>query len=343
MDEKKKIFAYVKETTRIASELGMIEKAKAGKSVSDKTKADYEKIGARRLDLNRKELGSLMEGVTAASWHKTRAALNHVLAARYIQHKRERDDAQKAGDWDQVKRSAVLARRTSDAYSKIGKAERPAPEKKRATKRRTLPKSDDWQARVYEVASPAQRGAVALIWATGCRPAEVETGARIEMRKNENDGQEYLLVTICGAKVSEHSGQLTRYFLIDPESESGRALVEQMSGAKSINIQRPAKRINKDFEKIRGKTGYKVSPYSLRHQLSANLKAEWGPGAADLIATAMGHAVTRSQGRYGSVRQAQSDRSGILDIKATRPIKETRSAPKKPGPETSTPALDPFG
>lgn len=334
MVERQAIYAHVRETTQIASDLGMVDRARQGKSVLSKTVADYDRIGARRIDLDCNELGLLMSEVTAASWHKYRAALMHVLARQYIGIRKDRDDAQRAGDWTDVAKLAVKMRRAVDAYSRVAAAERPEPDKPRASKRRTLPRSDDWQARVYDAATPAQRASIALMWATGCRPAEVETGVMVDRIKFKG-GKIGLRVTIHGAKLTEHSGQPTRLILIDEESQPGRALLEQMRGKPRMKVQRKATRINKDFEKIRSKTGLKVAPYSMRHQFSANLKAEWGSDAADRIAMAMGHAVTRSQGRYGSVRQAQSGKSGVLDVRATRSIKETRSAAKELSPEPS--------
>lgn len=337
MIEKKRIHNLVRETSRIAGDLGMVDRARNGKKVSDNTRADYQRVGKRLLDLEREDYGGLMTDVSAASYHKIRAALMHVSAARYLEHRKACDDAQRIGDLGAAQKHATFASRAVNAYIQIAHSERPAPTKARASKRGSLPRADDWQARIYDAATPSQRASVALMWATGCRPAEIEMGVLIDRVKYKGD-KIGLRVTIRGAKVSEHSGQPTRFILIDAEAPSGRALIQQMDGKVRLEVQRKATRINKDFEKIRLKTGLKVAPYSLRHQFSANLKAEWGPDAADRIALAMGHAVTRSQSRYGSVRQAQSGGTGVLGVKATRPVKETRSAPKDPGPKSAAPS-----
>jgi integrase len=331
--DKAAFFDFVKETTQLAKELGLVERSKAGNEVKDTTKATYDKIAASKLDLGRKELGGLMTGVSARSWHTIRAALLHVSTARYMEARRACDQAQKSGDWDAAKVQALTARRAVEAVRRIEAAEKPEPTAPRATKRRTLPKSDDWQARVYDAATPAQRPAIALIWATGARPREVEMGASVRWVQKA-DGTQFLRVDIPGAKVKEDRGQPNRSIVIDPASDAGKALVASMGKAGSITIQRGARRLNKDMADIRDKIGLKVSPYSLRHQFSANLKAEMGADGAEEVAKAMGHAVTRSQGRYGSVRQAQSGQTGVVHVAASRPVKETRSA-RQPRPAPS--------
>ena len=332
--DKDKLFSFVKSTTALASESGVIDRAKRARKVRSKTQATYDKIAGPRLDLHQKELGSMMEGVSARSWHTVKAALLHVSSQRYVEARKRCDDAQRSGDLEGAARHAIVARRAVLAINKIEEAARPELTKKRATKRGTLPKSDDWQQRVYDAATPAQRSAVALIWATGARPDEVEKGVSVEWSQHKASGKWYLLVIISGAKVTETSGQEQRTIVIDPDSEAGKALSDQMKDKDEIIIRRGAKRLNKDFTAIREKTGFKVSPYSMRHQMSANLKSEFGADGAKKVAQVMGHATTRSQGRYGSAQQAQSGKTGVFMVEASRPVTDTQSGLKKSGPKT---------
>lgn len=336
MDKRSKIIAFVKETTQLGQERGLVERSKATKKVSEKTQGSYDKTASTRIDLNQKDCGRLMDGVSARSWHTVRASLLHVISQKYTAARKACDDLQKKGDWDGAAKEAVIARRATFAYDKIKTSERPELTTPRATKRRTLPRSDDWQALVYEAASPAQKAAVAVLWASGARPDEIERGVEVKwVERKDTDAEEfYLMVTIKGAKLTETSGQEERKIVIDPSSAAGRALEDQMGEDTSIIVKRGAKRLNKDFEKIREKTGFKTSPYSLRHQFSANLKAEFGPDRADEVAKAMGHATDRSQGRYGSPQQAKSGKTGVVMVAASRPVKETRSSTKYPGPKT---------
>ncbi len=339
MDKRSKIFAFVKETTQRGQERGLVERAKATKRVSEKTQRSYDKAASTRIDLDHPDCGRLMDGVSARSWHTIRASLLHVISQKYMAARKACDALQKAGDWEGAVKEAVIARRATIAYDKIEASERPELTTPRATKRRTLPRSDIWQAQVYAAATVAQKAAVAVLWASGARPDEIERGVEVKwVKRNDTDAEEfYLMVTIKGAKITEASGQEIRQIVIDPSSAVGQALEDQMGEDTSIIVKRGAKRLNNDFAKIREKTGLKTSPYSLRHQFSANLKAEFGPDRADEIAQAMGHATDRSQGRYGSPRQAQSGKTGVVAVWASRPVKETRSAPKYSGPETRAP------
>lgn len=335
--KKDQLFDFVRTTTSLASESGVVDRAKQAKQVIKSTQKTYDKIAAARLDLDRMDCGALMDGVTARSWHAVKAGLLHVSSQRYIAERKLCDDAQRSGDYETAAIHAVLARRAVEAIQRVEGAERPDLIGRRSTKRRTLPNSEDWQQRVYEAATTAQRPAVAVMWATGARPDEVEKGVVVEWGEHKASNKDYLMITISGAKVTEMSGQEERIIVIDPDSKAGKVLSDQMDDKQKIIIQRGAKRLNKDFAVIREKTGLKVSPYSMRHQFSANLKAELGSDQADKIAQAMGHATTRSQGRYGSVKQAQSGTSGVFRVQASRRIKETRSSlgPKNTGPKSS--------
>lgn len=340
MDKRSKILAFVKETTRLGQERGLVERAKATRRVSERTQRSYDKAASTRIALHQKDCGRLMEGVSARSWHTIRASLLHVISQKYVAARKACDALQKAGDWDGAAQEAAIARRAIIAYDRIEASERPELATQRATKRRTLPRSDTWQAQAYGAATAPQKAAVAVLWASGARPDEIERGVEVKWVEREDTEARYLMVTIQGAKLTETSGQEIRQIVIDPSSAAGQALVDQMGEDTSIIVKRGAKRLNKDFEKIRKRTGLKTSPYSLRHQFSANLKAELGSDRASEIAQAMGHATDRSQGRYGSPRQAQSGTTGVVAVWASRPVKETRSDPKYSGPETRAPLTD---
>lgn len=330
MVTKDELFAVVRETSRIAGDAGIVEWMKARQGISEKTKETYERLGARRFRIGQDDPEQLMAGVSARSWHTTRTAVLHQLGMVFARSRRACDQAQRDGDLKAAATSADVARRAVLAFVSVQAAERPPLEGSRKTKRKSLPKSDDWQARVYEAATPAQRSGVAVLWAVGCRPVEIEKGVDV-IRRVRSDGRVIIEVVIPGAKLTEKSGQPVRRFSIDPESPPGRALLEVLGDQDRMTVQRGAKRLNKDVAGIREKIGLRVSPYSLRHQASANLKAQYGQDGAEKVAEAMGHAVTRSQGRYGSVRQAQAGGSGVLVVKGSRPVKETRSKGTKPG------------
>jgi integrase len=341
MMDKASLYALVRATTQAAQELKVADRIQAAQAVSKKTAETYKRTAARRMDLRSPDLGQLMDGVSARSWHATRAALVQVAALHYRHVRRACDEAQKAGNWERAEQAAVFASRALEVIRRVEAAERPQLDGKRATKRRSLPRSEDWQARIWDEATPTQRPAIAVLWASGCRPAEIEVGVDL-IRRDRPDGRVLIELRVPGAKITEHSGQPMRCLVIDGNSAQGRALLDALDGRVSMTVQRGARRLNADFVDLRSKTGLRVSPYSMRHQASANLKAEFGPDKAEKVAEAMGHVTTRSQGRYGSTRQAQQGGSGVLAIEAVRPVKETRPGRAGPSiPRASGPSQQP--
>jgi len=330
---KSAFFERVRMAREAGKQLKLLDRAKAGDEVSETTAGTYAATVARRMDLTTKDGGQLLDGVSASSWHATKAALAWGAARAWRDEMRAADRAQKAGEIASSAAHIERAIRAARVMVRIDRAERPEPTKKRATKRATLPKAEGWQARIFDAATPAQRPAVALLWATGCRPAEVETGVDV---LRDDRGQ--LVVRIPGAKVhnGHGAGQPMRLLLIDESTDAGRALAGALGSSKKVTIQRAATRLNKDFAAIREKVGGKASPYSMRHQVSAELKAIFGPDGAETVAAAMGHRTTRSQGRYGAVKQAKGG-GAIKAAKATHPVKETRPGRRPSTPEKAAP------
>lgn len=323
---KQELVAFVRETHQLATELGAVDRAKAGQAVKARTAATYANLASARLDLDQADGGPLMAGVSARSWHTIRAALLHESARAYVEARRACDAAQRAGDLDAAGQAAVKARRAVKAMDAVTKAERPPLVAKRATKRATLPRAPDWQQAVLDLASDVQKPAIAVLWATGCRPAELEAGVDVELRRK--DGQPVLLIRIPGAKLTEHGGQPQREVLVDATSAPGRALMALMQGRASMSVQRGANRVRKDFAVFRETLPWKISPYSMRHQLAANLKATFGTDelGAKKVAAVLGHRTTKSQKRYGEVQQAKGG-GGVIAARATHDVKENRPRP----------------
>lgn len=334
--DKTALISLVRRAHELGQSTGAMDRVREGVNVSESSAKTYAAICGRRLDFDQDGGGQLLEGVSAASYHATRAALRWGAARAWYEARRAADKAQKAGDISTAEVWAKRAVVAGEVLQSIETAKRPEATKRRKSKRAVLPKGDDWQARVYDAATPTQRPAVAVLWATGCRPIELENG--VDISRNKAGA---LVVRIPGAKVSEKmgSGQPVRALVIDESTPAGQALAAVLGSEKQITVQRVADRLNKDFAAIRAKIGGKMSPYSMRHQVGANLKAELGPDGADKVAEALGHRTTKSQSRYGSVSQAQSGGAGILRTAATHKIKETRSGPrpstsKNPSPQT---------
>lgn len=336
--DKSGLFAAVKAVRSRANEAGVAGLIEAATKASETTRAQYNRAIKRRLSGEEPDLA----GISRASWYPTRAALKAGLALRFQAAMKAQDAAQRAGDIEKAERMVRMAGAALDHLAAIESAKPPPAEKVQRSARQRLPKAKgaSWQARVYDAATPTMRPAIAVMWATGARPAEIEKG--VDLKRVGNAFQ----VRIPGAKVNEakRAGQPVRVLLIKSDTPAGRALAEVLGDAESMTIQRKAARIGKDFsDHIRPRlpASYDVSAYSFRHQAAANLKADLGDAAK--VAAAMGHRSTRSQQRYGTSRQSQKGGGAILDARATHQPVERRGMVQNPplkGPAASGPGLD---
>lgn len=322
-DESATICSHVAQLKKEALALQISPRIEVGKHISAKTAADYKKVAKQRLDLSQKSCGTLMEGVSRESWDHHRAALRYESARLHYYHLDAFEEAVAADDPQGIRFHAIRAARALDAFVKVSAAVKPpARSKKKASKRRTLPKSEAWQQKAWDAATDVMRPAVAVC-AVGARPAEVETG--IELERTVRDGKPLICVTITGAKVRENEdhevGQSWRKLYIAIDSLEGTMLDAAIpAGHDHVIVKRSAKRIGKDWDdRIRPAIGGKVSAYSLRHQFASNLKAAGFDRIT--IARAMGHISTKSQSRYGSGKQGQG---GIACLVAADAAKDVR-------------------
>lgn len=333
--ETAQYFAYVAETTRRADAEGikLADRAKAAKAVSPETAATYAKISERRHRAVATKGGHIMDGVSRASWHATRAALMHCIAVEAHEAKRLQEAAWKAGNKREAANQAVLRRQIVERAEVVMSAEQPEAKKKRQTKRETLPGDPAWREVVYRHATPEQRPGVAVVWATGCRPAELADGVDITIE--DEDGTRVIHCDIPGKKVTLHSGQPHRRITILADSPQGRALVEILDQETTKTITRNAKVLNNDFARIRARMARKegihwdAAPYTMRHQMAADAKRYFRSfmgedEAKEAVAKTLGHRVTRSQERYGHPRDATDSGSAIVSVSATHGIKKSR-------------------
>lgn len=335
-DDRAALFAAVKAVRSRAKEAGLAAIITGMGELKEGTRRQYDQIIRRRLT----NAGPDLAGLSRSSFYPTRAALKIGLAGRVDAAMRAQDQAQRAGDLGKAARLVAVAARSLDQLAQLEAAKAPPAVKVQNSARQRLPKAkgEMWQAQVYDAATPTMRPAIAVMWATGARPAEIQTGVDVERVAGG------LRVRIPGAKVNNKrgSGQPVRVLLVKEDSPAGRALSAALGDADKITVQRKAGRINKDFlDHIRPRlpASYRVSAYSFRHQAGANMKADLADAAK--VATALGHRTTRSQQHYGTTRQSQAGGGAVLDARATHQPKETRglatSPPRKPssGPSLS--------
>ncbi|VWC89020.1 hypothetical protein BLA50215_01757 [Burkholderia lata] len=199
-----------------------------------------------------------------------------------------------------------------------------------------------WREDMWERASqpewrqsrPQLLSALALLWLTGCRPAEIERGVQIGLRGN------LLVIEVAGAKCidagNRDRGQPKRHygFKIDMEAHPALMFLSALAATNTINgtgrcwithdadyLYNSVVALGKSvFPKLRTR----VSPYCFRHQVASDLKADPDVLLED-AAKFMGHLSDYSIGKYG---HAVHGRKGVGRVKAlavqtSRPIKHS--------------------
>ncbi len=194
----------------------------------------------------------------------------------------------------------------------------------------TIQKIDGWRALVFgrllAVKSPwIDHAAVAAL--TGCRPAEVAS-VRIEQANG------MLVITIPGVKVSDTKGQPYRKFSIKADAGPEFAhLVERVkTGPVLLSSDSTASAFSEALKRAgRQALGDKAPPmtgYVYRHALACDMKADGAD--RDDIASALGHAVTKTQSHYGRA-SGGSKGQRVFQVEAARPIKQTHGSGHRTG------------
>lgn len=327
--DKEKLFELVRGARKHGTMAGFPELAEAHDKLGQATRRTYQRYARQRVSLDDGFPGALLDGVTRESWRPVRAGLLSHLADAWRTALRQCSQAQKSGDWQAAQKAVTIALRALKAAQLVEKAEAPAERSgPKRSKRRSLARLPrDFRERACAAATEQQRPGLAVLWATGCRPAELEHGVRVQLR----DG--CLSVRIQGAKVTEVTGHEWRELYLDQDSGAGRALLELLGDRKAIHVQRGAKRLGKDIEAIRGKLGLRgLSAYSFRHQTSADAKS--AGMTTEEIAQALGHVSTRTQKAYGTARQSRGGGCAVTLAEASRPVRVYER------PSAGQPALD---
>lgn len=311
------------------------------KDIQPSTIVEYEKIYARMLRDNQ----TPDDATSRSGYFLRRAALIYVCAMQARQALRDRDKSEFGSEQWQS------ALREIERISSIFRAYPPDPERKNHlfgstgrcwndvkqekelagweaesnSKRAGLSallKRADWSNCLLDAIAPKYRAAYAIAFLTGARPAEIENG--VSVRQCECG----LEITIKGAKISEHRGQLERVILISIESKSAQFLADLIEG-NNATIQCNAKRFcdavrnagKKAFPRMRAT----ISPYSLRHAVASSLKASGID--AEGIAQVLGHRASRSQQSYGMCSQRRNNATAILGVRASMPVRDTSRSP----------------
>ena len=214
---------------------------------------------------------------------------------------------------------SVVAETRKKSRSQIGKS------KKVGLK--TLSKRGDFRERLAEGAGKAGLVGILILSIAGVRPAEIREGVTLKA-----SGEHCLDIHINGVKHTQSTGHERRAQRHDGRkwSLTGKllALVKKAGGI--LLFSRSPDSLREDIKRaaLRAKLPLTISPYSLRHRFAADLKnAGWS--AVD-IARAMGHASTRTGGRYARKQSGGSGTSSMTQVWASGEVREpVRSIPEK--------------
>jgi len=204
----------------------------------------------------------------------------------------------------------------------------------------------DWRESIWVAAStpawqqsrPQLMPALAVLWITGCRPAEIEQG--IELAASHDQ----LAIKIKGAKCVDaggrERGQPTRHigFRVDADANPALRFLHSLACRNTVNgTGKYTITHNKDylynsvvalgrsaFPKLRTR----ISPYCFRHQVASDLKAATSDREITLeqAAKVMGHLSDYSIGAYGHAVHSRRGRGGRVKVpfvSTTRPIKHS--------------------
>jgi integrase len=275
---------------------------------------------------------------SASTWYRRRAALVHAAKAFLSRRLAEQDALQRAmragdavgGQWVDAVRSMAKWLDVLDALPTgcpIPQDQRRRRRGKRAVLGR-LP--DDWRE-LLAARMPTYRLPFLVAAVTGCRPSELARG--VTVRRVASDVIE---VVITGAKVRAHAGQPERTVRVGLDGALGAALAGLLpaTGEVAVAVRSAAAfstAIRDAARRQWPRMRESVTAYCLRHQVSANMKADDVLGPLD-VSAALGHATDKTAAYYGHRKQARKGGPQVLSARAVRkvrPVKGVGGVPRK--------------
>lgn len=187
------------------------------------------------------------------------------------------------------------------------------------SKRGTLKKlPQDWRKRLVANTITAALPAVLVSILSGCRPQELAMGVQVSVLD-----EEHLIITINGAKVTEHNGQPWRKLTYDVSLSDEAAQLWRIASGKGGNlvVKREPRTFHKNLQRACEKAGLpSISAYTCRHYFASQLKSAFST-AKEIIATALGHASTATQQVYGTKQQGRKGGLALVDVTAARAVR----------------------
>ena len=319
------------------------------KKISDATKRDYEKKYERM-----KRTGKTPESMDCKkSYYSYRAAILYCISQEAATALKLRDKSRfRSTEWQAamqvLKRcKAVFDRyppdperihRTSGSpsftwadvrtkkFESNGNLSTTVKSKKRVLSK--LRKIDDWHSKLFSQVTTIHKNAAAICSLTGARPSEIARGVIVRIAGESSDP--HLIIMIRGTKLTDASGQPERVLRLKTNSPEAAHLLQQCQDGNFLTVGTHPANLTAAIIKA-GRIAFPnlrmtVSPYVLRHSISAELKAS-GIDEEE-IAKTLGHQATKSQQAYGHQAQASGSHN-ILAVAAKKAIRLTHRHPQE--------------
>lgn len=179
--------------------------------------------------------------------------------------------------------------------------------------------------------------ALAVLWLTGCRSAELAAGAQVAVRAGR------LLIKLRGAKCIDaggrQRGQPTRIigFATDDDANPALTYLYAMSanhtidGTAQFNIAHDKDYLYNSVVQL-GKSAFpklrtRISPNCFRHQVASDMKAD-PEISLEHAAKVMGHLSDYSIGKYGHAAHGRKGKIGKITAPFVQTSREIKHSPK---------------
>lgn len=176
--------------------------------------------------------------------------------------------------------------------------------------------------------SDLDRVLAAVIICTGCRPSEACGGVLVSRSEYSDEIFEFYII---GSKTSlaTQGGQPLRKLVVDlSNSPIVMGVISKwvdMHGGYAVTDSINVKNFSARMSRVGKRCGFSgVTAYSIRHQMSADLKKlGFSP---ELVSAAMGHASGKSKSYYGRAGQARlKSGSNVLSVECSREVINSHS------------------
>lgn len=264
-----------------------------------------------------------------STFYKRKAALLWRLRFSLAESIADIDEASTRGEsnlgW-RLDQARVYAELVKSVVAETRKESRSQKGKSKKIGLKALSKTGDFRDQLVAGAGKAGLVGILVLSIAGLRPAEIQKGVTLKA-----SGEHCLDIHINGVKHTQSTGHERRAQRHDARkwglTAKLLALVKKAGG--KLLFSRSPDLLREDIKRAtkRAKLPITIAPYTLRHRFAADLKkAGWSPVE---IAKAMGHASTRTGGRYA---RKQSGGSGTGSMTAVWSSGEVREF-GKPTPE----------